>query len=62
VAIAFVETLYALGRQGRFNEAIREIREALRLKPDHAEASNDLVIVLGLKEKQTNQPAALTNP
>jgi tetratricopeptide (TPR) repeat protein len=53
---------YALGRQGRLDEAIRELQEALRLKPDYAEASNDLVIALGIKEKQTNQPAASTKP
>ena len=52
-------TLYL---QGRFDEAIREFQESLRLKPDCAEASNDLVIILGQKEKQAKPPTHSTIP
>jgi tetratricopeptide (TPR) repeat protein len=63
---AFVEAHYnfsfALFSKGRLNEAIRELQETLRLKPDFAEASNNLVHILGLKEKQANQPTNSSNP
>jgi Flp pilus assembly protein TadD len=48
--------------KGRLDEAIRELQETLRLKPDYTEASNNLVITLGLKEKQAKQPPNSSNP
>jgi len=61
-----VEAHYNLGfafcSKGRFDEAIHELQETLRLKPDYAEASNNLVNVLGLKEKQARQPTNSSMP
>jgi Flp pilus assembly protein TadD len=51
-----------LGRQGRFDESIQELEEALRLKPDYAEASNDLVAAFGMKGKQPQPPIRSTKP
>jgi tetratricopeptide (TPR) repeat protein len=63
---AFVEAHYnfsfALCSKGQLDEAIRELQETLRLKPDYAEASNNLVHILGLKEKQARQPTNSSNP
>ena len=53
---------YALGRQGLLDESIQELEEALRLKPDFAEASNDLVAALGMKEKRPQPPIRSTKP
>jgi hypothetical protein len=43
-------------------EAIRELQETPRLKPDYAEASNNLVNLLGLREKQAQQPTNSSKP
>jgi Flp pilus assembly protein TadD len=51
-----------LTKQGRLDEAIHEFREAVRLKPGDLEASNDLVIAVGMKEKQPQPPIHSTKP
>jgi Flp pilus assembly protein TadD len=53
---------FALYSKGRLDEAIRELQETLKLKPDYAEASNNLVTILGLKEKQAKQPTNSSPP
>jgi tetratricopeptide (TPR) repeat protein len=53
---------FALYSKGRLDEAIREFQETLKLKPDYADASNDLVTILGLKEKLAKQPTNSSQP
>ena len=53
---------HALLKQGSLDAAIREFQTALILKPDNAVASNDLVIAVGMKEKQPQSPVHLTKP
>jgi len=53
---------FVLTKQGRLDEAIHEFREAVRLKPGDLEASNDLVIAVGMKEKQPQPPIHSTKP
>ena len=44
----------ALDQKGQMDEAIRQFQEALRLKPDHAEAHYNLGVALG-KQGQTDE-------
>lgn len=44
---------FALGLQGRLNEAIQQFQEALRLKPDYAEAHYNRGIALAQREHYT---------
>jgi len=36
----------ALGKAGRWDEAVGQFQEALKLRPDYAEAQNDLQVAL----------------
>ena len=53
---------HALLQQGRLDEAIHEFQEVLKLKPDDRQASNDLVLAIGMKEKQPQPDVPSSNP
>ena len=53
---------YALAKQGQLDEAIREFQEAIQLRPDFSEASNDLEVAVGMKEKSVKRPRSATKP
>ena len=53
---------FVLTKQGHLDEAIHEFQEELKLKPGDLEASNDLVIAVGMKEKQPQSPFRSTKP
>jgi Flp pilus assembly protein TadD len=56
VAVAHYHVGSSLGKQGRLDEAIEHLREAVRLKPSHAEAHNDLGTALD-RQGRTDEAA-----
>ena len=48
--------------KARIDEAIRQFQEALRLKPDYADARKNLDVVLATKAHSSPPPGASTNP
>jgi Flp pilus assembly protein TadD len=46
----------AFGRKGRTNEAISQYQEAVRLKPDYADAQTNLAQAMELKRKSKPTP------
>jgi tetratricopeptide (TPR) repeat protein len=51
----------ALSMQKRYDDAMREFQEAVKLKPGDLKSSNDLVIAVGMKEKQPHPPFVQQN-
>jgi hypothetical protein len=51
----------ALYRRGSNEEAISQFQEALRLKPDYADARRNLDVVLASKTRASGQPGGSTN-
>ena len=41
----------ALASQGKFDEALRDVLEALKIRPDSAQAQNDLILLPKLREQ-----------
>ena len=52
----------ALYQQGRTDEAIRQFQEAIRLKPDHAEAHNNLGTALSGRANRRGHPPVPGSP
>ena len=52
----------ALRDQGKLEEAIASYRQALRLKPDYAEAYNNLGIALRIRGSSTRRSPATGRP